>query len=385
LNGSTGEVRYSDSAGNSGSLGFYNLTNPISLSLFAGSVFGNGTNCSINLNYGYSAPVITPPVDFFTYCTLPEPVLCEPVTWIINQGIPPATQLLTQGGANNLTITAECTQSANYVGASGLAANQVVPAGITEEVKIETQVTNIPPAPTAHQPFVSLGFFHDIETLPIPVSFINYVPYFALMSDILGGFVGGIGQFPFASPTNMALYFNPNVQKKVYVFSVSSGGDGTVDVHGVVTNVSSLYQQEDIAQFIVENGFTNPNIESIVQGGNFGSTDSRDVIITYTEAAGDFPVDVTATPLTVAPPEIFEQPSNSKPFALFTSRMKFSNIGTSRIYDIPAINYNPSKPLYMVSSINAGDVIGGQMISIYNFGSKEFLLGEDANRWCEAT
>jgi hypothetical protein len=82
VNGSTGEVSYEDTAGNSGSLGIYPalIGDPIFEVAIAGDITGVNTGTiTAELNIGYTEPVIAPLDDFSiykNYCNLGEVFVC---------------------------------------------------------------------------------------------------------------------------------------------------------------------------------------------------------------------------------------------------------------------------------------------------------------------
>jgi hypothetical protein len=175
---------------------------------------------------------------------------------------------------------------------------------------------------------------------------------------------------------NQAAYLDPTPQQKKYAFQVNSGVTGSVDVHGVVTNVAAIETQEQIANNIIANGFTDPNIESLAIG-----SDPRTVVITYTVGAGDYPVSVIPTNVTISP-----DPSETQNYQTGKARGKIQIAGNPSIitYDAMVVSpiYSNLDNIYMVSYTIAGDGTGGQLQVNVNFGSGNFALGEDAERWC---
>ena len=378
---STGTALGYDGSGNSSSLTVdpvYDDSLPLQIAWIGGSA--DATTNVYSPNTG-DRPFDLPQSNGEGYCNVipvPPPTLCTPVTWIVNEGTPPNNQTIQVGGVNNLTVDA--VSLGNEVLESGVAANQLIPAAnsFTEEVKIEAQVTQIPPAPITHQPFFNLGFYHDVDQ-PIPtlISVLTYVPYVfgGTLIDTLGNVVGS--GYNFQNPTDIAAYFDPNPQQKKYAFiAEATAGAGSIDVHGIVTPAAQFELEEVIAANIVANGFTDPTIESMT----IHPSDNRVVVITYTLASGDATVSVTPS----GGVGITEQTNISQPYQLASSRAKIDNSfgGDSDIVLPIAAGFDPAKPIYMVSGLGSGDVIGGQLTTTFNFGSSNFNLGEDADRWC---
>ncbi|HUV84218.1 MAG TPA: hypothetical protein VMV86_00830, partial [Methanosarcinales archaeon] len=83
MNGTTGEITWEDTNGNSGSLGLWTaiLTANLDITMIG---FGNTlaltqVDASYSVNAGRAAPVITPPLGFDTWCSyapVPPPILC---------------------------------------------------------------------------------------------------------------------------------------------------------------------------------------------------------------------------------------------------------------------------------------------------------------------
>ena len=314
------------------------------------------------------------------YCKIEPyvPTLCNPVTLDVAVGSPPQTLVLS--GTNNLTATA--TSLGNDVIGSGIASQETFTfLAQTDEVKIETQVTEVPVSFTSELPVVSLGFFHDIDQ-PVPTlitSFV-YAPTFngGTLIDANGDLLGS--GFNYINPTYMATYIKNVPQQKVYVFQVDQGVAGSVNVHGVTTNITGSEQQEDIAANIVADWASfgaDPTVEDVYLGD---PSDSRSVFIRYTLASQDATVSVTPTNVT-----IFDNfPDDSRAYQLAQARHKFENIFTDADFFDAFVspNYDPAKPIYMVSGMNAGDDLGTTLVQTVNFGSSAFVLGEDAFRWC---
>jgi hypothetical protein len=323
-------------------------------------------------------------VGFCNAVPLPPPVLCSienGSTFLnLNEGTPPDTQTLALSGANNLTVTATSQGNPLFTG-SGISATHQFQTN-TEEVKIETTLTTVPTLAGGFvQPNIILGFYHDLLSVsPVLICGLVYAPLLngGTVIDAAGGIVKDTG-IGFIDPTTIAAYIDPTPQNKIYVFQVSSGVAGSVNVHGIVTNVNSFDLQEEIAANIVANGFTDPTIEDIYLGD---PSDSRSVFIKYTLASQDATVSVTPTTVT-----IFDNfPDDEKPYQTGTARAKIENTGGSADYDIEvAAAYDSSLDVYMAIGINTGDSVGQTFVQTINFGSASFLLGEDAKRWCNVS
>jgi hypothetical protein len=325
-------------------------------------------------------PFVLPQSDGVGFCNvvpIPPPVFCSPVTLTTQDGVPPDLQTITVGGTNNLTITA--TSLGNDVLNSGAVANQVFNTQ-TEEVKIETRITSASSTFNVSPPAVGIGFFHNVlplGSIPVLITNLAYIPSQNLVVGT-NGIPYGVYPVP-DYPTDLAIYLDPTPQQKKYVFQVNPDPflAGSVNVHGVVTAVGAGELQEDIALNIVANGFTDPNIESLA----ISPDDNRDVIITYTVGAGDYPVSVIPTNCV-----IFENVPDSRDFAEGKSRAKFYNF-QNNLSIFPNIGvsagYDNLQDVYMAVSVDAGDgVLGESVVQTINFGSSAFELGEDAERWC---
>jgi hypothetical protein len=317
------------------------------------------------------------------FCNLvpvPPPVFCavqDGNTFLtLNYGEAPNTQALSLSGANNLTVTAEVTQTSGAVN-SGFAANEVFNTQ-TEEIKIETTITKVPSGYNGAAPYITLGFFHDVFTpTPVLITALTYIP------NVFGGILvdtdGAIraSGVVFSNPATMAVYISPITQPKKYAFQVNTGIAGDITVHGVTSPVSAFDQQEDIAAVIVSNGFTDPTIQSLT----IDPSDNRTVVITYTEASGDAAVSISATNGITW----YEDTSRSQPYQTGQSRVKFSLALDDYVFDMPIKPaYNKLQDVYMICGLNAGDIVtpNEELIQTINFGSSGFALDEDAERWC---
>jgi hypothetical protein len=321
------------------------------------------------------------------YCNIEEyvPVLCNPVTLDVEVGSPPQTLVLS--GANNLTATA--TSLGNQVIGSGVAAQETFTFDTsTDEVKIETLMTISPSSYVAQLPVVTLNFFQDLyEPMPILVTSIAYAPTVG-GGTLIDGFGDLLGQgFVFTNPTILATYIKNVPQQKVHVFQAAAGDGGEITVHGVTTVITPADFQEEIAANIVADWASfgaDPTVEAVYLGDQ---SDARSVFIKYTEASGDAAVSVAVTAETnpLNPPSFYPINDDILPYQPAQARHKFENsiTGDADFFDVylnPA--FDPAKPIYMLSQINAGDVPGEVIEETVNFGSSAFVLGEDAFRWC---
>lgn len=353
-----------------------------SLDIFQGWI-GASLNATTNIfspNSG-DRPFVLPQstgVGFCNVVPVPPPQLCVPVSLVLNEGVPPNNQTMILSGVNNLTV--EATSLGNVVTDGGGAGATEFFQTATEEVKIEhTMLKDTTTVGVSQPPICGLSFLKDLFTpTPTLLASVAYLPETAggAIFDVAGGTIltTGVGKILF----NQALYLDPTPQQKKYAFQVNTGIAGDITVHGVTSPVSALDQQEDIASVIVSNGFTDPTIESLT----ISPSDSRTVIITYTVASGDAVVDISTTNGITW----YEDTSASQAYQIAQVRTKFEEVGNPPIveYNQLAIApvYSNLDNIYMTSILNAGDGLGGELDVTVNYGSSGFLLGEDAERWC---
>lgn len=352
-----------------------------SLDIFQGWL-GASLNATTNIfspNSG-DRPFVLPQstgVGFCNVVPVPPPQLCVPVSLVLNEGVPPNNQTMILSGVNNLTV--ETTSLGNVVTNGGGAGSTEVFQTTTQEVKIEhTMLKDTTTVGVSQPPICGLAFIKDLYGSPTLLASVAYLPETAggAIFDVAGGTIltTGVGKILF----NQALYLGATPQQKKYAFQVNTGISGDITVHGVTSPVSALDQQEDIASVIVSNGFTDPTIESLT----ISPSDNRTVIITYTVASGDAVVDISTTNGITW----YEDLSASQAYQIAQVRTKFEEVGNPPIveYNQLAINpvYSNLDNIYMTSILNAGDGLGGELDVTVNYGSSGFLLGEDAERWC---
>lgn len=403
LNTATGVARFKDNQGTNVIIASsaYNTANDIALGQLIASGVTGGQQITTTINFGGSAFVLGE--DAERWCDYNSSIaFCSPMVLELPQPPIPVDQTIILQGTNNLEVLAQSLGN-NDVQYLGVASTTQSFQTFTDEVKIEmyctfdgTQYSGIGNG----YPFYGLYFFHDLTTTPIPVAGALFFPTEGFFIDTIQSAKNS--EDPITYPYNgiwsgpnfeidQALYIDAIDQNKIYSFQVNNllglGETGTLDIHGVIIPIDEFDQQEDIAQKIIDADYSLvPIIDSVYRND---PTDSRNVAIKYTLAAGDATVVVTPSrpEITISENVYGGRTRDSRPYQIGAARWKGRNHSGGSIDErILAVSdsYDKSKPVYMVAYLNAGNVASQNMIQQVNFGSSPFLLDEDAERWCSA-
>jgi len=192
MNGTTGEITWEDTNGNSGSLGNWIgiLTENLDITMLG---FGNTlaltqVDASYSVNAGRAAPVITPPLGFDTWCSyFVPPIVCTPSVFTLQSDGNPQTVVIT----GNL---AEGTSLGNSGVSDGISSDQSWVTGtkvVHLEMRLEKHIGNV----GTNQVFGIV--LTDAETQPFNILMgVAAIPDFGFLIDIVSGSPLGFTAFP---------------------------------------------------------------------------------------------------------------------------------------------------------------------------------------------
>jgi hypothetical protein len=207
MNGLTGEITYQDTAGNFGSIGFFPQIssvllqlNPLALMRSDEAGYTGFESGAFGLNAGYALPVITPPIDFVSYCNFPPPLVCEPSVLSTIEFGEPQTVVI-----NGQNVVATSLGNANVDG--GIISSNTFQTG-TKDVHIELTVELI----VGSTCVFGLAFADDDTLIANLFAGVVYSREFGILLDIESSQIIGFPNVPDGTSFNyvLALWIDGN-------------------------------------------------------------------------------------------------------------------------------------------------------------------------------